>query len=116
MPAIIFESPRMESITFRGCLTIKDMKERFFSKADVKGLDDCWNWKRSKSKGYPNCAAWKASIIIWRILRGEIPKFDRRGRKVVLRHLCNNKKCVNPRHLALGTQVDNAHDYYQSLK
>ena len=29
------------------------------------------------------------------------------GREEVVRHRCNNRRCVNPRHLTLGSQRDN---------
>lgn len=32
------------------------------------------------------------------------------GREEVVRHLCNNRRCVNPRHLTLGSQRDNNRD------
>ncbi len=38
------------------------------------------------------------------MFKGPIPK-----RKMVL-HRCDNKLCVNPEHLYLGTQLDNMHD------
>jgi hypothetical protein len=37
---------------------------------------------------------------------GPIPK----GQQVM--HRCDNKKCVRPEHLRLGTQKDNLHDMY----
>lgn len=40
----------------------------------------------------------------WEIVHGEIP-----GKLQVL-HRCDNKKCVNPQHLFLGTQSDNILD------
>lgn len=35
---------------------------------------------------------------------GEIPDGN------VVRHLCHNKKCINPEHLKAGTQYENIHD------
>ncbi len=36
--------------------------------------------------------------------KGSIPD------KMLVRHLCHNKKCVNPDHLEIGTQADNMKD------
>lgn len=33
--------------------------------------------------------------------------------KHVIMHLCNNKKCVNPKHLKLGTQSENIQQAYR---
>lgn len=41
---------------------------------------------------------------IYEVYVGEIPKGH------VIRHLCHNKNCVNPAHLATGTQYDNVMD------
>ncbi|UGO47583.1 HNH endonuclease [Morganella phage vB_MmoP_Lilpapawes] len=29
---------------------------------------------------------------------------------MVVRHTCDNKRCVNPNHLLLGTRKENTHD------
>jgi hypothetical protein len=33
--------------------------------------------------------------------------------KSVVRHLCNNRACINPKHLAIGTQAQNLFDQRQ---
>lgn len=33
---------------------------------------------------------------------------------LVIRHTCNNKSCINPSHLILGTKSDNAIDFVKS--
>jgi len=35
--------------------------------------------------------------------------------KSVVRHLCNNRACINPEHLAIGTQAQNLFDQRQHL-
>lgn len=46
----------------------------------------------------------RAHRVSWQIHFGPIPKG-----KLVL-HKCDNKRCVNPNHLYLGTQGDNNYD------
>lgn len=45
-----------------------------------------------------------AHRVSWLILKGEIPD----GMMVL--HECDNRRCVNPTHLRLGTQQDNVND------
>jgi len=83
-------------------------KERFWSKVDIRGPEDCWNWLAYTSeKGYGSIKidgkALRASIVAWELTNG-----FRLGKQVL--HKCDNKRCVNPNHLYLGTAADNIHD------
>ena len=87
----------------------KNLKDRFWSKVDIKGPDDCWNWKTSLlSAGYGSfCIDYKthsAHRVAWELTNGTIP-----AKKNCL-HKCDNKKCCNPKHLYIGTQGDNVGD------
>jgi hypothetical protein len=86
-------------------------EENFWSKVDKSG--DCWLWTGSKMKGYGHIGTgyryegtktYLAHRISWNIHFGDIPE----GMCVL--HKCNNPSCVNPSHLYLGTQKDNAND------
>lgn len=45
-----------------------------------------------------------AHRIIYRLERGAIPD------GMVVRHTCDNRRCVSPAHLVIGTQLDNVRD------
>lgn len=70
---------------------------------------DCWEWKGTLiNKGYGwlrcNKRRWLAHRLSYIINNGEIPKD-----KEIL-HICDNRKCINPKHLRLGTRKDNIQD------
>lgn len=84
--------------------------ERFWDKVDRAGPDECWEWTGGITSGYgmfwlvdKNCRAHRVS---WELTYGEIPE----GLYVL--HRCDNKPCVNPAHLFLGTHSDNMKDMY----
>ena len=88
--------------------------ERFWDNVDIKDKDDCWNWIHSPNrKGYPSCSSGNTHRIAYILSNGPIPKYDSRGRKLIIRHICNNKRCCNPRHLRIGTASENARDRFR---
>jgi hypothetical protein len=46
--------------------------------------------------------------------KGDLPSLNEEGRRLVIRHLCNNKACIAENHLVIGTCTDNANDIIRS--
>lgn len=69
----------------------------------------CWEWNRYRMPcGYGRIrhegSMELAHRLSYRAFNGDIPD------GMVVRHKCDNKCCVNPEHLEIGTQKDNVHD------
>lgn len=84
----------------------RKIEERFWEKVDVKGPDDCWLWTASIN---PDCGYGAFNVGNGEILGSHVVSYvmhygDYPPELCVL-HTCRDVRCVNPRHLKLGTQV-----------
>lgn len=76
--------------------------------AKVRKTDYCWFWTgETQIGGYGTHGGLLAHRVAWTLTRGEIP--TDRERCFVL-HKCDNRRCVNPQHLYLGSKLDNGRD------
>lgn len=93
-------------------LSQKDI-DKFWNKVDIKGEDECWEWLGNLDMGGygkfyiigPNNTALMAHRVSYFLNFGEIP-----DGMIIMHFICDNPKCVNPKHLKLGTQRENVED------
>ena len=89
----------------------RSVAERFWEHVPLllREPEECWEWSGAKSQGYGQI--WYkgkqvgAHRLSWILHHGE-PKSNR----AYVLHACDTPSCVNPKHLYLGTHLDNMRD------
>lgn len=84
--------------------------KRFWEKVKKTSDNSCWEWQAYRHPaGYGRFKTYfgtqvNAHRFSWEITYGEIPS------GMFVCHKCDNRPCIRPDHLFLGTQKDNVRD------
>lgn len=86
-----------------------DPGERLMRRVDVRSDAECWEWQGChNADGYGSICVEGRMVGTHRVAYehfvGAIPP------GLVVRHQCDNRTCVNPHHLLVGTQKQNVQD------
>jgi hypothetical protein len=90
------------------------VEERFWSKVIIIELDECWVWQGTINKGgYGKINISGKSILAHRYSYNVAHPENPLGPGEFACHSCDNRPCVNPKHIWKGNHTDNMRDMFK---
>lgn len=86
--------------------------QSFWSKVEIRGLDECWPWRGHVSRYgygtynglYDHLGTNRCHRQAYILVRGGV------AHELHILHSCDNRSCCNPLHLRSGTHSENMRD------
>ncbi len=87
----------------------EEQAARFWSRVEKRGEDECWEWKAGRiPQGYgmfhPYVNPLRSHRVSYYLSTGVDPKEN------LVLHSCDNPPCCNPKHLSIGSNMENSMD------
>jgi len=105
--------PSLFFLAMRSSMYTNKFIQRFWSKVDQKGVNDCWPWNAgitSRDYGQIHVRREAGKVINHKAHRVAYTLKKGPTNDLEVCHTCDNPPCCNPAHLFLGTHKENMDD------